>query len=84
LSVLDTLGKELDGQEAGAKAAARAKQIRADPATAKELDASEAWEKTKKECAKLGTGKAKDKYKEFAKKYAGTRAGEQAAARARG
>jgi hypothetical protein len=78
LVVYDAIAKELGALEPGAAAQKRADEIRKDPALAKELEAAQALEKLRGSVAKLASSKAKDKYKEFAGKYKGTRAGDRA------
>ena len=84
LTVYDTLAKELAAIDAGIEAKKRADAIRADAGLMKELDAAKAFDKLKAAVKPLSTDKAKGKYAEFAKKYAGTKAGDRAKAMSRG
>jgi hypothetical protein len=81
--IYDGLAKEFGAAKHGADAKAKADEIRKDATLSKELAAAEAFEKTRASVAKLGTTKAREKWKEFAEKYKGTRAGERAMAVAR-
>ncbi len=80
ITIYDALAKEFGAAEPGADAKSKADEIRKDEKLAKELAAAEAFEKTRDSVAKLGTTKARDKWKDFAEKYKGTRAGERARA----
>lgn len=83
LTVYDALTKDFAGMETGTAAKARIDEIKKDPKLSKELAAAEAFEKVREQASKLGSSKARDKYKEFAAKNKGTRAGERAAGMAR-
>ncbi len=83
LLVYDTLAKELGAAEAGVDAKKKADAIRADSKLMAELEASKAYEKLQEQVKPLATDKRKGKYEEFAKKYAGTKAGDRAKAMAR-
>ena len=77
-SVYRALQKEAKGTPQAEKAAEQMAAIQKDPELKRELEAAEAFEKTKKSVAKLSTSKKRGKYEGFAKKYAGTRAGDKA------
>lgn len=83
VTIYDALAKEFGAAQQGADAKSRAEAIRKDATLAKELAAAEAFEKTRDSVAKLGTSKARDKWKDFAEKHKGTRAGERARAMSR-
>ena len=83
ITIYDALAKEFGAAKSGADAKSKADEIRKDATLAKELAAAEAFEKTRESVAKLGTSKARDKWKDFAEKHKGTRAGERAQAMAR-
>ncbi len=83
VAIYDALAKEFGAAKTGSDAKAKADEIRKDATLAKELAAAEAFEKMRESTAKLGTSKARDKWKDFAEKYKGTRAGERANAIAR-
>lgn len=83
LSVYDTLAKELASIDAGVDAKKKADAIRADSKLMAEFEASKAFDKLKEQVKPLATDKQKGKYEEFAKKYAGTKAGDRAKAMAR-
>lgn len=80
VDVYSTLAKELAGRPEGTAAAARLKEIQSDERLKKELEAAEAFERTKKSAERLATSKQRKKYEDFAEKYSGTRAGRRAAA----
>ena len=82
LLVFETLEKEFAGQEIGTAAGVRAGEIKKDDVLSKELDAADAFDKLVKSASKLNSKKAADKYAEFAEKWAGTKAGDRARARA--
>lgn len=78
VTIYDALAKEFGASKPGSDAKAKLDEITKDATSAKELAAAEAFEKTKASVSKLGTGKARDKWKEFAEKHKGTRAAERA------
>jgi hypothetical protein len=84
LAVLDAVAKEVAASEEGAKAKKRAEEIRADSKLMAELEAGKAFDRLRDSVKSLSTEKAKGKFDEFAKKHAGTKAGERAKAMARG
>jgi hypothetical protein len=75
---LQVLTKELDGLPLAAGAVEREKKLHEDPALSKELAASEELQSILQAAEKRGLDKAKDKLDAFAKKNAGTRAGDKA------
>jgi hypothetical protein len=81
--IYEALAKEFGAAKHGADAKSKVEEIHKDAALSKELAAAEAFEKTRGSVAKLGTTKAREKWKEFAEKYKGTRAAERAMAIAR-
>lgn len=83
LLVFDGLAKELAAIEVGTNAKTRAADVRADEKLMNELEASKAFDKLRGQVGNLSTDKRKGKYEEFAKKYAGTKAGERAKTMAR-
>lgn len=83
LLVLETLSKDAAATDAGAKAKKRIEEIKADSKLMAEVEAAKQFERLKEQVKALATDKAKGKYDEFAKKYAGTKAGERAKAMAR-
>ncbi|MBK7878500.1 MAG: hypothetical protein IPJ77_22825 [Planctomycetes bacterium] len=83
LLVYDTLAKELASIDAGVDAKKKADAIRADSKLMAEFEASKAFDKLKEQLKPLATDKRKAKYEEFAKKYAGTKAGDRAKAMSR-
>lgn len=80
VDALELLSKEFAGLPEGKPFAERLAAIKADKGLSKELDAAKAFDKCKKDAAKLAGSKAKAKYAEFADKWKGTRAGERALA----
>lgn len=82
--VLETLAKDAATSDAGAKAKKRVDEIKADSKLMDELEAAKAFDRLKDQVKALSSDKAKGKYEEFAKKYAGTKAGERAKAMSRG
>jgi hypothetical protein len=80
LEIYGLVAKELESFEEGTAAKGRIDAIRKDPALAKELDAAEAFAKLRESTAKLASSKRRDKFKEFAEKYRGTKAGDRARA----
>lgn len=80
VTIYEALAKDFGAAKHGADAKAKLDEIEKDATLAKELAAAEAFEKTKGSVAKLGTTKARDKWREFAEKHKGTRAAERARA----
>jgi hypothetical protein len=78
LMIQDALAKEFAGAEIGTQAKVRADEIEKDPKLSKELAAAEAFDKLRESVSKLASSKKRDKFKEFAEKYKGTRAAERA------
>lgn len=81
--VLETLAKDAATSDAGTKAKKRVDEIKADSKLMDELEAAKAFDRLKDQVKALSSDKAKGKYEEFAKKYAGTKAGERAKAMSR-
>ncbi len=80
VDALEMLAKEFAGLPEAKLYSERLASVKADKALSKELDASKAFDKCKKDAAKLAGSKAKVKYADFAEKWKGTRAGERALA----
>lgn len=80
VAMYEIVAKEFGAQAPGVSAKTRIEEIRKDPALSKELEAGEAFDKLKESAAKLSSSKKKDKYREFADKFKGTKAGERARA----
>jgi len=78
IEVYDLIAKEFSAQPQGAQAKARIDEIRKDPVLSKELAAAEAYQKLRDSTAKLSTSKQRDKLKDFADKYKGTKAADRA------
>jgi thiol-disulfide isomerase/thioredoxin len=76
--VFGLIAQEYGAQELGTQAKARIEGIRKDPVLAKELAAAEAYQKLRSSVARLSTSKQRDKYRDFAEEYKGTKAGERA------
>ena len=78
--VFETLADELSGTDPGDAAKQRIEQIEKDDRLSAELEAAEAYEKTRERASRLSTAKKRKKYEEFAGKYEGTKAAERALA----
>lgn len=74
--------KAVAGTSLAATAAERREAVEKDPATAKELEAAEAFEKLLRKTARLSSSKAVDALREFATEFDGTRASRIARMRA--
>lgn len=74
--------KSVAGTPLAATAAERREAVEKDPATAKELEAAEAFEKLLRKTARLSSSKAVDALREFATEFDGTRASRIARMRA--
>lgn len=83
VDVYDALSKELKGSRPGDEAKERLNEIKKDPELQNEAKAAEALTKLHKSVARLSSSKQRGKYKEFAEKYKGTRAGDTARSKAR-
>ncbi len=83
LLVFDTVAKDAATTEAGTKSKKRGEEIRADSKLMAEAEAAKAFDRLRDSVKALSTDKAKGKYEEFAKKYAGTKAGERAKVRSK-
>jgi hypothetical protein len=82
--VYGAISKELAGTSFAESADAKLESIAKDPVLKRELEAAEAFEKTRTSAAKLATSKRRGKYEKFAKKYADTKAGKRAKTLVRG
>lgn len=78
VSLYEMISKEFGAHELGTNAKTSIDGIRKDPALAHELDAAEAFAKLRESTEKLASSKRKDKYREFAEKWPGTKAGDRA------
>lgn len=78
VTLLELVSKELGSSAGGAKAKARLEQIHADKRLMAELESARAFLKLQEQVKTLATAKQRGRYEEFAKHYAGTKAGERA------
>ena len=80
VSIYNALMKEVKGTPQAERASEQLAAIKKDPELKRELEAAEAFEKTKRSVAGLSTAKQRNKFQSFSAKYRGTRAGDQARA----